>query len=629
MNPTFTEASSPVLGPPLQPPSGALLKEIMKQQKLRALYIPPAIAEQLLQEPQGIDFFRDLDFLCYTGAPFSPNAGKQLVEVTELCSLYGSTEAFQVPQLAPSKEDWAYMEWNPNFKLEMQPSEDENGAFEMVLFTDQTTERMSALNHNLPGTTEWRTKDLFKPHPTKQNLWSYYGRRDDIIVLSNSEKFNPVPMELMIQGLPLLAGALVIGNRRVRASLLLEPKPHVQGDERMSLIETIWPRVEEANALVPGHGRILMSNIIIADKPFSRAGKGTIVRKLTEKTFEKEIDALYSQTKLPISTKIPTLKATFERQAVQHFVSSIIISCFPAAADAADHEDLFSHGLDSLKITELVAILKSGIADQVGSPNISWISPEMIYQNPTIDQLVTVFYEFLNSSKTPNSSNPQARISSMNDLVTAYTKDLPARSEYTSSLPTTSKICVALTGSTGTLGTVILSAILRNEDISHIYCLNRGTDAQQRQETSLRRRGVPEHCFSKLRFMTVNIGDSKLGLSTEDFDHLLQDVDIVIHNAWRVDFNLALRSFEVPYIESVRNMIGFSSLSKKQARICFVTSVSAVMNSSSTIKESPAVDFDAALKLGYAESKCVAESILAVANEKSNSTYYRSHLLYN
>ncbi|KAJ8065226.1 hypothetical protein OCU04_005931 [Sclerotinia nivalis] len=119
VNPTFTEASSPVLGPPLQPPSGSLLKQIMKHQKLRALYIPPAIAEQLLQEPEGIDFFRGLDFLCYTGAPFSPNAGKQLVEATELCSLYGSTEAFQVPQLAPSKDDWAYMEWNPSFKLEI------------------------------------------------------------------------------------------------------------------------------------------------------------------------------------------------------------------------------------------------------------------------------------------------------------------------------------------------------------------------------------------------------------------------------------------------------------------------------------------------------------------------------
>ncbi|KAJ8065228.1 hypothetical protein OCU04_005933 [Sclerotinia nivalis] len=71
----------------------------------------------------------------------------------------------------------------------------------------------------------------------------------------------------------------------------------------------------------------------------------------------------------------------------------------------------------------------------------------MIYQNPTIDQLVTVFYDFLNSSKIPNGSNTQARISNMEDLVRAYTRHLPARIEHSSSLATTtSKICVALTG---------------------------------------------------------------------------------------------------------------------------------------------------------------------------------------
>jgi hypothetical protein len=85
----------------MMPPSGALLKEVMKHQQIRALYLPPSIAEQLLSEPNGIDFFKGLDFLCYTGGPFSSNAGRLLSTVTELCPLYGSTEAFQVPQLAP------------------------------------------------------------------------------------------------------------------------------------------------------------------------------------------------------------------------------------------------------------------------------------------------------------------------------------------------------------------------------------------------------------------------------------------------------------------------------------------------------------------------------------------------
>ncbi|TGO62823.1 hypothetical protein BCON_0017g00660 [Botryotinia convoluta] len=552
VNPTFTEASSPVLGPPLEPPSATLLKEIMKHQKLRALYIPPAIAEQLLQEPEGIDFFRDLDFLCYTGAPFSPNAGKQLVEVTELCSLYGSTEAFQVPQLAPSKEDWAYMECNPNFKLEMQPSEDEDRAYELVLFTDESTERMSALNHNLPGTKEWRTKDLFMPHPKKQNLWRYYGRRDDIIVLSNSEKFNPVPMELMIQGHPLLAGALVIGNGRVRATLLLEPKPQVQGRERKSLIETLWPCVEEANALAPGHGRILISNIIIADKSFSRAGKGTIVCKLTEKAFEEEIEALYKQTKLSTSNKIPSLKAIFERER---------------------RRSLFT-----------------------------WFRLALDYRAGGYSEIrnFTICYDFLNSRHTPQGSNAQARISTMENLVRKYTHNLPVRSPYSpGDAPQTSpKMCIAITGSTGALGTVLLSTLLPNLRISRIYCLNRNVSARVTQESILANRGIEYSLFSKLHFMTVKIDSPNLGLPFSDYSMLVDDIDIIIHNAWKVDFNFSLQSFEIPYLRSFR-VGGYGC------------------DSGDLIQEEPARDSETAFKLGYGESKAVAEGILNIANRIS------------
>ena len=91
--------------PPLTPPSGSLLKEVIKHHDLRALYLPPSVAEQLLAEPNGIDFFKNLDIFLYTGAPFSPEAGEKISKVTHLCPLYGSTEAFQVPQLQSEPED--------------------------------------------------------------------------------------------------------------------------------------------------------------------------------------------------------------------------------------------------------------------------------------------------------------------------------------------------------------------------------------------------------------------------------------------------------------------------------------------------------------------------------------------
>ena len=612
------DASSPVLGPPMMPPSGQLMKEIMQSQQLRAVYIPPAIAEQLLQEPGSIDLFKKLDFLCYTGAPFSSSAGQKLVEVTTLVSLYGSTEAFQVPQLVPSKEDWAYMEWNPNFELEMQPSDEEEGAYELVLFTNPGTERRSALNHNVPGVSVWRTKDLFKPHPQKSNLWRYFGRRDDIIVLSNSEKFNPVPLELAVQGHPLLLGALVVGQGRVRASLLVEAKPIVQGEERASLVDTIWPSVEEANNLIPGHGRISRSNIIVADKPFTRAGKGTVVRKLTEQTFKSEIDALYTTGALENQRKAPVLRATFDPQAVLEFVRLSLTSSFPAAADIADDEDLFSFGMDSLNITELVATLKAGIQEHAGSLDPSWITPATIYHHPTIRQLTNIIGDFLNKKTIADDQSPGARTTRMEELLKTYTQDLPKGSRHVSSMQS-SGVTVALTGSTGSLGTSILAALLKNSNITQIICLNRSTNAKERQESSLKSHGILEFDSSQLYFMTISLGRPKLGLSPNDYALLAGSVDIIIHNAWRVDFNLSVQSFANPYLQSVRATIDLSAESKKNARIFFVSSVSSMMAPGSAVTESVPEGFSSPIALGYAESKCVAEKILAAATSTSGT----------
>ena len=86
--------------------------------------------------------------------------------------------------------------------------------YELGVFSDDSTENILGLNHNFPDKKEWRTKDLFKPHPKKPSLWRFHGRLDHIIVLSNGEKFNPVPVETLVQGHPVIMGSLVVGQGR-------------------------------------------------------------------------------------------------------------------------------------------------------------------------------------------------------------------------------------------------------------------------------------------------------------------------------------------------------------------------------------------------------------------------------
>ncbi|KAF2256018.1 acetyl-CoA synthetase-like protein [Trematosphaeria pertusa] len=628
INPIFTESSSPVLGPPLMPPSGALLKEVMRHQKLRALYLPPSIAEQLLMEPGGLEFFKELDFLCYTGGPFSPNAGEQLSKVTELCPLYGSTEAFQVPQLAPSAEDWAWMEWNPHFKVEMQPSEDEADSFELVLFADESTRTISALNHNMRSIAEYHTKDLFKQHPEKPGLWRYYGRKDDIIVLSNGEKFNPVPIELTIQGHPALAGALVIGQGRSRATLLIEPKPDVADEKRNGLSESIWPLVEDANRLVPAQGRILRGNIIVAklNKPFSRAGKGTIVRKLTEQLYNLEIEELYATTSAaPPQQELPRLQATmkphFEIGTVLSYVRSIISSSFPELSGIEDDDDLFSSGLDSVMIGQLLGNLKGGLKESSPASDLSWLGTRIVYRNSSIRRLSNVLAHFLNSGELQTEGTTQFRITAMDELVQKYTQGLTKAS--TPAKEDAGPRSVALVGSTGYLGPQILAALLENPSVASIVCLNRGSDAGDRTAKALESAGFPtnEH-FKDVKFLAADLGSANLGLSERDFNLLSSEVDTIVYNSWNPNFSLPLPSFEKPFLSGLRHIIDWSRHSPKRPRITFISSIAAVGNWSKVfpkepeIPEAPIEDGNVAMHMGYGESKGIAERVLQIAHRE-------------
>ncbi|KAF2202987.1 acetyl-CoA synthetase-like protein [Delitschia confertaspora ATCC 74209] len=626
VNPIFTEASSPVFGPPQVPPSGTLLKDVFRYQDLRALYLPPSIAEQLILEPGGIEYFKNLDFLCYTGGPFSPVAGEQLSKVTELCPLYGCTEAFQVPQLAPSAEDWAWMEWSPHFKLEMEPSEDEKGTFELILFADKSTEKISALNHNLPGTPVYRTKDLFKQHPQKPGLWQYYGRRDDIIVLSNGEKFNPVPMELLIQSHPSVAGALITGTGRSQAALLIEPKQDLSPEERANLKERLWPLIEKANVLAPGQGRITNSKFLLcsSSKPFVRAGKGTVVRKLTERVYETEIRDLYAKSSQSPTQRLvmleSTLKPVFEVASISRFIRSAIADTFPTIDQLSDEDDLFVHGLDSVQLAEVINRLKTSLEQNPGVGDMSWLNTRVLYNHSTVGSLSKTLFQFLNFGSVPTGEAISPRVERMDAMVKRYTQGLvPAhRPSKTSTGPSS----VALIGSTGYLGPWTLASLLDNPDIASIYCLNRSADASERTAAALKKFGIyTEASFAKVKFLECDLSQPHFGLSDASFDVLSSFADVIIYNAWNPNFSSTLPSFEKPFLQGLRNIIDWSATSPKLPHIIFISSIAAIGDysklhpSSPIAPETPLQSYDVAMQMGYGESKNVAEHILSAAHK--------------
>ena len=605
-------------------PDGALLKSIMTHQKLRALLLPPAVIDQILHEPEGISYFKPLDFVTYGGAPMKQSTAEQLLKVVQIGTPYGSTESYPLPELIPADpEDWEWHEFNPILKHEMELYDADEGTYELVLIADEGSKQTSAVYHNLPGIGRFHTKDLWTRHPEKHQLFKFYGRRDDIIVLSNGEKFNPVPFETHVQAHPLLKGALVTGSRKTQAALLIEPKEPLDEEKAAKLIEEINPLIEESNALLPGQGRIHRGRIICAlpDKPFRRTGKGTVVRKLTEDAYLDEIEKLYSVASngsVEVDLK-PTLRPLYESATVDEFMRRIISASFPAGATIGGDEDFFAYGLDSIQTLEIISNLKRNIQAQV-SKSAAWISPRTIFYNPTINDLSRLVRAFLNEGTVPGAGSSNDRARTVDGIVESYVESLPGKLAVQPEGPGTPSV-IALIGSTGYLGSHLIANLLRIPTVSRIYCLNRSrnSQAQEKQEKALRE--IDESLaslFGKLKYCTVELGTPKLGMADDDYQKVASEVDVIVYNAWRLDFGLSIRSFE-PFLRATRDVVDLARSNSRNAHIVFVSSLSSVgkMATKTKVPEAPIDDALAAFSIGYGQSKHAAERILTAANRIS------------
>jgi len=93
---------------------------------------------------------------------------------------------------------------------------------------------------------------------------------------------------------------------------------------------------------------------------------------------------------------------------------------------------------------------------------------------------------------------------------------------------------------------------------------------------------------------------------------LLRGVNLVVHNAWSVNFNMGVASFE-NQLQGLRHLLDFSF--KVGARCFFVSSVSAAVRSGSVVPEQHLKQLTDAQEMGYARSKLVGERLCQHARE--------------
>lgn len=181
--------------------------------------------------------------------------------------------------------------------MELVDNNTDGGAYELVFCSEPQHAPHHPIFHAVPATSVWRSRDLFAGHPSEPGLWQFIGRTDDVVVLSTGEKVNPVAMQDALSAHPLLKGALVVGQGRFRAALLVEPDWSKWNGTADGLVDEIWPAVQAANPKAESNGRVARDKITVVSRgrAFKRADKGSVQRASTIKEFGGEIDEMYKE----------------------------------------------------------------------------------------------------------------------------------------------------------------------------------------------------------------------------------------------------------------------------------------------------------------------------------------------
>ncbi|KAF5563860.1 nonribosomal peptide synthetase [Fusarium napiforme] len=578
--------------------------------------LPPSVIDELAASEEGKEALAKLKLLITGGGSLSTEAGNMLADRgVILRNVISSTELFPLAPYSPQDPKlWRYFIFDSEV-MGIDWQRHESNEYELVVRRKASDPGSQGCFYNFPELSEWRTNDIFEPHPTLKDHWLYKGRADDVIVFSNGEKLNPVTIEGIVSDHPLVKSALVVGQKMFQAALIIEPIAEAQPKdeaEAKALLDKILPTIEQANAETVAHGRIAANFVAFADPalPFPRADKGTVQRSKAVSLYANFISTLYEKAEMLGDG--PSITLDFSDDDT---LTGSIISLFVTKLGVEKLEpdtDFFSVGVDSLQVMTAANLLR-GALHRAGVET-STITPRVIYRNPT----AKVLAEYIQSLLSGDSSDDEEtqEINQIKAQVAKYTSKLPAP-RTGKQAPLDDGQTVVVTGTTGSLGAYMLDKLCRLESVKKIIALNRSDDGGVSRQPSINEfRGLTTD-LSKVEFLHADLSLPDLGLGQSKYDFLLTHVDRVIHNAWPVNFKFTMSSFE-SHVRGVRHLVDFSSAASKNIPIIFISSIGTVDRWSSPDAVPEEALHDLSLpSMAYGRSKLAASLILDAAAEES------------
>ncbi|THV08176.1 acetyl-CoA synthetase-like protein [Dendrothele bispora CBS 962.96] len=613
----------------------------------------PSLIEAWSHTPAYVDWLAGLSAVFYAGGPLDSEVGNRLSEQgVPLCCAYGSTELGGISEFPPSevlRDAWKYFKLSKGFNFHLIPSTKDGG--------DTKTFELSGghctpqvFNNTIDGVDAYSTHDMIKEHPKYKGYWKIFGRMDSQIIHSSGEKTNPGPLESIMNQDPHISACVMFGHGKFQAGIIVEPieeerEQFIGADtsenvnEREAKLEgfrnKIWPTVEKMNAYAPQHSRVFKEMILVASpsKPFTYTSKNTTRNAVIIRDYAPEIEALYADIEESTQPSIPAPQQ-WDLGSSKAFVRAVVESVLlkdksESATTIGDEDDFFQVGGDSLQATwirnSIMRALRDGAKiDTRGSAS------NFVYEYPAIETLSAFVASVVGNGSFDaavgqQESDAQVKtvVRGMNRMVEKYSKDFIVANSTLRNDSMTGKTrkVVLMTGSTGGVGVHILDRLLEDSAVEKVYTLVRrgkdNKDVKTKQKEAFVERGVDPGLVenSKLVLLEAHLSEERFGLEENVFEGMKEELTHIIANAWRVDFNLGLTSFESD-VKGLRYMVDLALITG--SLLVFTSSVgifqgmTQLRRKTSILRSSrfPQV----ASTSGYTQSKWVSEQIIQNAS---------------
>jgi acyl carrier protein len=376
--------------------------------------------------------------------------------------------------------------------------------------------------------------------------------------LITGKKFDPAPLEDSIATSTLLDDVLIFGNAQPFPGALLfrsKAAQHLSNDE---LVMKVWPAIERLNNESQDHARVPKKMLVpmsVLDRPLEKSSKGTILRGVVEQRFAQDIDKAYTDMG---TFNVGDVSDEDVSRVIKEMIESIVAK---KAKELQNDTDLFSYGVDSVAGMQI----RYGLRQLV--PQSSKQLPLNVVEDcGTVNRLTEYIIKQRHGQQLADDEDETKLMLQLVDQYSNFDNSRASsnvQGNHSDNSKNDKGDVIVLTGATGALGAHLLNFYRELDSCKKIFCLVRGSDIEAstgRVNEALEQRGLvglensqdesKNNTDNKVQVLQASLGDDQLGLSAQDYARVAQDVSIVMHVAWSVNFRMRLRSFAKDNIAS-------------------------------------------------------------------------------